>query len=138
MAAQDTEDVGTSKWRTRTLYAHGFDQVGGMIQAVMNMQQRQEDLALVRDRQRYVGAVLMETWLNDMLAQRPAGEDPLQLMNPSSRSDHGLRAFGISRQELQGVGLSDAHIDRLHRALYVYSVGFSDMLKARHVTSRRP
>lgn len=102
-----------------------------MIQAVMNMQQRQEDLALVRDRQRHVGAVLMETWLNDMLAQRTTGEDPVQLMHPALGSDHGLRVFGISRPELRGVGLSDAHIDRLHKALYVYSVGFSDMLKAR-------
>lgn len=131
MTAQDTKDVGMSQRPTRELYTHGFDQAGGMIQAVMNMQQRQADIALVRDRQRHVGALLMETWLSDVLAQRPAGEDPLQLMNPGARSDHGLRAFGISRQDLQGVGLSDAHIDRLHRALYVYSVGFSDMLKAR-------
>jgi len=112
------------------MHALGFDAAKGMIQAVMNMQQRQENLALVRDRQRCVGATLMETWLNDVLEQRPAGEHAVQLMHPGS-TDHGLSAFGVSRTELQGVGLSNVEIDRLHRALYVYSVGFSDMLKAR-------
>lgn len=102
-----------------------------MIQAVMGMKRQEEDLALVRDRQRYVGAALMETWLNDVLAHRGSAEDDVQLMNPSSKTHAGLHAFGISRPELHQSGLSDAQIDRLHRALYVYTVGFSDMLKAR-------
>eukprot|EP00892_Ulva_mutabilis_P002273 jgi/Ulvmu1/12046/UM083_0059.1 len=131
----DKSDPAASQWPASMLHALGFEGAGGMIQAVMNMQQRQESLALVRDRQRHVGAALMETWLNDVLEQRPAGEDPVQLMHPSSGTDRGLRAFGISRKELQCAGLSDASIDRLHRALYVYSVGFSDMLKGCIVNS---
>lgn len=127
----EAADPGAPQWSTSVLHAHGFGEARGMIQAVMNMQQRQEHLALVRDRQRHVGAALMETWLNDVLEQRAPGDNPVQLMHPRSGGDRGLQAFGISRKELHSVGLSDADIDRLHRALYVYSVGFSDMLKAR-------
>ncbi|GFH21137.1 uncharacterized protein HaLaN_18379, partial [Haematococcus lacustris] len=41
----------------------------------------------------------------------------------------GLAAFGLTRTELQGAGLSSEAVDRVYRSLYVYTVGFFDVMQ---------
>ncbi len=41
----------------------------------------------------------------------------------------GLASFGLTRVELRGAGLRDESIDRLYRCLYVYTVGFFDVMQ---------
>ncbi len=43
----------------------------------------------------------------------------------------GLARFGLSRGDLAAGGLDDDDIDRLYRAMYVYSVGFFDTMQVR-------
>ena len=41
----------------------------------------------------------------------------------------GLGRFNLSRNMLSSSGLSGEEIDRLYRSMYVYTVGFQDLLK---------
>jgi hypothetical protein len=85
--------------------------------------------ALVRDRQQQVGSALLETWLNDVLAGRSAEEPKLDILKADPVTKTGLVSFGMSREALASAGLNQAAIDRLYRGLYVYTVGFSDMMQ---------
>jgi hypothetical protein len=111
------------------MYGVGFDATGHLFGHVLELQAREEELALVRTRQRNLGSLLIENWLDDVLTRRPAGEDAIDTLQSGGLQRNGLLTFGVQRQQLREAGLSDVHIDRLHRALYVYSVGFADMLK---------
>lgn len=41
----------------------------------------------------------------------------------------GLASFGLTRPELLGAGLSHDAVDRLYRGLYVYTIGFFDVMQ---------
>lgn len=41
----------------------------------------------------------------------------------------GLASFGLTRPELRNAGLSDPAIDRVYRGLYVYTIGFFDVMQ---------
>jgi hypothetical protein len=101
---------------------------------ILDMQAREDEIALVRERQRNVGSLLLETWLNDVLMARPLdAENPgLELLSVAPGCKQGLAAYGIDRSALENAGLGGPEIDRLYRGMYVYSVGFSDMLRVRH------
>lgn len=47
----------------------------------------------------------------------------------------GLASFGLTRVELLGAGLSSPAIDRLYRGLYVYTIGFFDVMQVRCPTA---
>ena len=96
------------------------------------MQAREDEVALVRDRQRTVGTLLLETWLNDVLTARsPDDGVALDVLHAAPAVKTGLIAFGVDRDALSGAGLANAAVDRVYRGLYVYSVGFSDLLRVR-------
>jgi hypothetical protein len=114
------------------IFSAGFDEARTMFGHVLDMQAREDELTLVRNRQRSVGVLLLETWLNDVLTARSAEETPLDLLQAQPSTKRGLVSFGIDRGALLGAGLSDAGVSRLFRGLYVYSVGFSDMLRVRN------
>lgn len=86
---------------------------------------------LARDRQRTVGPMLLEAWLNDVLMARAPDDQPLDMLHAAPLTKQGLQSFGIDREALQGAGVSNGIIDRLYRGLYVYSAGFSDLLRVR-------
>jgi hypothetical protein len=75
----------------------------------------------------------METWVNQVLSgpakQHTTGLPNQQPLQPSSLSKRGLLNHGLSREELGAAGLGGDAIDRLYRALYVYSLGFFDTLQ---------
>lgn len=125
---------GASK---EALYSLGFNQARSLVGHVAMLQHREDEMALVRDRQRSVGILLLETWLNDVLTSSLPSKPPLDLLQAQPVARHGLRAFGIDRPALLGAGLGDAAVSRLFRGIYVYSVGFSDMLRVRSSRSQR-
>jgi hypothetical protein len=96
------------------------------------MQAREDEIVLVRDRQRSVGTLLLETWLDDVLTARsPDDGVALDLLHAAPVVKRGLIAFGVDRDALAGAGVANAAIDRIYRGMYVYSVGFSDLLRVR-------
>jgi hypothetical protein len=114
--------------RKEDLHALGFNEARGMISHVLDMHVREEEIALVRGTQRQLGALLVESWLDDVLARRLVGDITVLKDSGESRK-RALTAFGVSREDLANAGLSEDQIDRLHRAFFTYSVGFSDMLR---------
>eukprot|EP00854_Cymbomonas_tetramitiformis_P016421 gene16421-19492_t len=75
--------------------------------------------------------LLLECWLNDLLTKTgPKNTDEgVELLQVSSASLSGLSNYGLSRAELVKAGLSPAAVERMYRALYVYTVGFHDTMK---------
>jgi len=51
----------------------------------------------------------------------------LQRMDPALM--RGLTEYGLTRPELRGAGLGEDAIDRLYRGLYVYTIGFFDLMQ---------
>ena len=45
------------------------------------------------------------------------------------KDQSGVARLGVSHEQLRMAGLSEAEVDRLYRALYVYSVGFHEMVQ---------
>ena len=85
-------------------------------------------LLLKRKTKHDLNNLLMETWLNDVLSAGAENEtDPNLLMTGQVSS--GLTRFGLSRGELTGKGLGSTQVDRLYRSIYVYTVGFHDLLR---------
>jgi hypothetical protein len=132
LAAEEPQsDVVRAQWpngpSTQAMYALRFDNNRHMFGNVLDMQDREEEFALVRAKQRYVGSMLMEMWLNDALTHDRLSDSDALLKAPTQRQ--GLQKYGIARSQLKEAGLSDMVVNRLHRALYTYSVGFGDMLQ---------
>ena len=48
---------------------------------------------------------------------------------PDSALMRGLAAYGLTRVEMRGAGLGDDSVDRLYRGLYVYTIGFFDLMQ---------
>jgi hypothetical protein len=122
--------------RKDALCAVGVEDARTLFGHVLDVQAREDEMALVRDRQRGVGVLLLETWLNDVLISRSADDPPaLDLLHAQPESRKGLLAFGLEREALLGAGLTNAIVDRLYRGMYVYSVGFSDLLRVRVIAA---
>ena len=85
-------------------------------------------LLLKRRTKHDLNNLLMETWLNDVLSAGAENETDPDLLVTGQVSS-GLRRFGLSRAELVDRGISGAQVDRLYRSIYVYTVGFHDLLR---------
>jgi len=75
----------------------------------------------------------MESWLNDALTTKKQDTDPdeppLELLQQGAAALHGLQNFNLTRADLKQRGLSPKSIERIYRSMYVYTVGFHDILK---------
>ncbi|GLC48337.1 hypothetical protein PLESTB_000085100 [Pleodorina starrii] len=118
-----------------------------VLQASLALDQKEREMALIRDNKREYGRILLELWVNQVLDATggsghghshgggggPGGlgaahglGDPLKV-DPSALK--GLATYGLTRVELLGAGLSNEAIDRLYRCMYVYTVGFFDVMQ---------
>ena len=57
-----------------------------------------------------------------------------QRMDPALM--RGLTEYGLTRLELRGAGLGEDAIDRLYRGLYVYTIGFFDLMQVSERSER--
>jgi hypothetical protein len=70
---------------------------------------------------------VMEVWLNDILAE--AQELGLKTAYLKADKTKPISQFGIDRQTLGKLGLNTEVTNRLYRGLFVYSVGFFELIK---------
>ena len=80
---------------------------------------------------------VLETWINETLKDAEHLDIPGIILNPESKMP--IKRYGIDRQRLSGeVGLPNDLIDRIYRALFVYSVGFYELIKntLKHSTTK--
>lgn len=69
----------------------------------------------------------METWINETLADAYHLEIPGVLVKPEHKDP--IHRYGIDRTSLMLAGISEPEVDRIYRSLFVYSVGFFELLK---------
>ncbi|GAX76885.1 hypothetical protein CEUSTIGMA_g4331.t1 [Chlamydomonas eustigma] len=121
--------VRRSRKKSMLAYADGGASKS-IIQASVEVSHREQELTLARENHRSLGRGLLELWVNQVLD--PGSTDltgRTEPLNIDSSLLRGLRAFGLTRVELRGAGVTDDGIDRLYRGLYVYTIGFFDIMQ---------
>ena len=70
---------------------------------------------------------VLETWVNDTLKDAEHLKIPGIILKPA----HSLPTsrYGIARLDLVNAGIPSETIDRIYRSLFVYSVGFYELIK---------
>ena len=74
-----------------------------------------------------VSSRALETWINETLTDAYHLEIPGVLTKPAHKNP--VHRYGIDRQTLINAGVSTEEVDRIYRSLFVYSVGFFELLK---------
>lgn len=69
----------------------------------------------------------METWLNETLADAEHLNIPGVILKPEHKNP--ISRYGIDRLTLTNAGVPNATVDRVFRCLFVYSVGFYELIK---------
>ena len=69
----------------------------------------------------------IETWINDTLLDAHHLEIPGIVANLDAKKP--IYSYGIDPHTLASAGIKEQDIDRVYRALFVYSVGFFEFLK---------
>lgn len=74
-----------------------------------------------------VSNTVLETWLNETLQDAVHLDIPGVITKPEHKNP--VSRYGIERMALMNAGLSGEDVDRIYRALFVYSVGFFEHLR---------
>jgi hypothetical protein len=69
----------------------------------------------------------MENWLNETLGDAEHLDIPGVILKPENKNH--ISRYGINRFELINSGIPNDFVDRIYRCLFVYSVGFYEMLE---------
>lgn len=70
---------------------------------------------------------MLETWINETLTDAEHLDIPGVLLKPEHKNP--IARYGIDRMAFQSQGVPNELVDRVYRALFVYSVGFYELLK---------
>lgn len=88
------------------------------------------DPKIVRDAMKASGgqmsAHVIELWMNETLAEAEHLEIPGLIMKPAHKLP--LMRYSIDRGTLFDKSVSQEDIDRIYRGLFVYSIGFYEMI----------
>lgn len=71
---------------------------------------------------------VLETWINETLQDAQHLDIPGIILKPEYMMP--INRYGIDRFTMMNSGLSQEDVDRIYRCLFVYSVGFFEMLKS--------
>lgn len=80
-----------------------------------------------QDRQVQMSNKVLETWINETLYDAEHLDIPGVILKPEHQMP--INRYGIDRLELRKAGIENDLIDRVYRALFVYSVGFYELIK---------
>ena len=70
---------------------------------------------------------VLETWVNETLEDAEHMDIPGVILNPANRQP--ATRYGIDRTSLEKEGITPEAVDRVYKALFVYSVGFYELLQ---------
>jgi len=70
---------------------------------------------------------VMETWINETLTDAEHLDIPGCILQPEHKNP--ITRYGIDRIEMDNCGVPRDFVDRIYRTLFVYSVGFYEMIK---------
>lgn len=74
-----------------------------------------------------MSAKVLETWINETLYDAEHLDIPGVILKPEHKDP--MPRYGIDRLTLQNAGINSELADRVYRALFVYSVGFYELIK---------
>lgn len=69
---------------------------------------------------------ILEAWINNTVSDAEQIELPEELVSADTRQP--LNRFGVDRQSLISAGVPSHEVDRVFRALFVYSIGFYQLI----------
>jgi hypothetical protein len=76
---------------------------------------------------------VLETWINETLQEAEHLAIPGVITKPENKK--AIVRYGIDRDKLTNEGgLSNETIDRIYRCLFVYSIGFFELLKSSKIS----
>ena len=70
---------------------------------------------------------VLETWINETLSDAEHLDIPGVILKPEHKNP--ISRYGIDRLALTNAGIPNEMVDRIFRALFVYSVGFYELIK---------
>jgi hypothetical protein len=70
---------------------------------------------------------VIENWINSTLSDAEHLDIPSVILKPKNKVP--LTRYGIDRITLKNAGIGGEMVDRIYRSLFVYSVGFFELLK---------
>ena len=70
---------------------------------------------------------VLETWINETLQDAEHLDIPGVILKPQHQKP--ISRYSIERMQLNSQGLSTETINRIYQSLFVYSVGFYELLK---------
>ena len=79
------------------------------------------------DKQVQMSPKVLETWINETLSDAEHLDIPGVILKPEHKNP--ISRYGIDRMVLSNAGIPNELIDRVYRALFVYSVGFYELIK---------
>ena len=108
-----------------------------MMHEKREIEAREREQQLTRKNRADADPLLMESWLNDALTSADEADanavdpdrPPVELLQQGAAGLRGLQNFGLTRDDLKKRGLSSKSIERVYRSMYVYTIGFHDILK---------
>ena len=79
------------------------------------------------DKQVQMSPKVLETWINETLQDAEHLDIPGVVLKPEHKNP--ITRYGIDRMSFSNAGVPVELIDRVYRALFVYSVGFYELIK---------
>ena len=70
---------------------------------------------------------ILESWINETLQDAEHLDIPGVILKPEHKNP--ISRYGIDRLSLTNAGIPNQMVDRVFRALFVYSVGFYELVK---------
>ena len=80
-----------------------------------------------KDKQVQMSPKVLETWINETLQDAEHLDIPGVILKPEHQNP--IYRYGIDRVILAQAGIPIDIIDRIYRSLFVYSVGFYELIK---------
>ena len=80
-----------------------------------------------KDRQVQMSPKVLETWINETLQDAEHLDIPGVILKPEHQNP--ISRYGIDRLLFHNAGIDTDTIDRIYRSLFVYSVGFYELIK---------
>lgn len=78
---------------------------------------------------------VLETWINETLSEAEHLDIPGMILNADKKSP--CARYGVDRVNLIKEGIPTEEVTRIYRGLFVYSVGFYELLKKAMTHSER-
>lgn len=93
----------------------------------MNFEARLKLLRETRDSTLRLNPKVIETWINETLKDAEHLDIPGVVLKPEHKNP--ISRYNLDRLSLTNSGVTNEQVDRVYRGLFVYSIGFYEMLQ---------